>query len=102
MSIPTTPLTICFAAVTNLFPGPAMTSTRSNPLPPSLNPYAKAETACAPPTARNSSAPAIAAAASMASLALGLATTTRSHPAARAAIAVISTDEGSGYRPPGA
>ncbi len=32
----------------------------------------------------------------------GLATTARSHPAAFAVIAVISTDEGSGYRPPGA
>ena len=56
----------------------------------------------APPTRSRASAPASAAAASVIAEGCGEATQTFCTPAARAVTTVISTDEGSGYRPPGA
>ena len=58
--------------------------------------------ACAPPTHNTMSAPATCAAANVMGAGLGEASTTYGQPAARAVTTVIITDEGSGYRPPGA
>mgnify|MGYP005851534709 CR=1 FL=1 len=90
------------AAVTHRLPGPTTASTA--PIGPDLPsiPYTIAPIACAPPTASSPSAPAIAAAASVTGAGLGLATHTVPTPAARAVATVISTLDGSGYRPPGA
>mmetsp|Transcript_4783 Transcript_4783/g.13778 ORF Transcript_4783/g.13778 Transcript_4783/m.13778 type:complete len:210 (-) Transcript_4783:565-1194(-) len=103
MSIPHLPLTIDLAAVTHLFPGPQITSHRGISTPSvGAMPYAIAPIACAPPTQRKVSTSAMWAAAIVIFAGLGLASTTVSQPAARAVTAVMMTDEGSGYRPPGA
>lgn len=57
---------------------------------------------CAPPMARNMSAPATKAAPSVICAGRGDATTTVVTPATRAVTAVMSTEDGRGYRPPGA
>ena len=98
MSMPTRPDTSFLAAVTHRLPGPTMTSAAGM----GPTPYAMAAMACAPPTQMNPSTPARCAAASVAGAGLGLATQTCSTPATRAVIAVMSTDDGSGYLPPGA
>lgn len=87
--------------MTQALPGPQMTSARGTPSF-SKAPVASAAMAWAPPTLRRTSAPATCAAASVTGRGLGLATTTLAQPAARAVTAVISTLDGSGYRPPGA
>mmetsp|Transcript_32243 Transcript_32243/g.73130 ORF Transcript_32243/g.73130 Transcript_32243/m.73130 type:complete len:220 (-) Transcript_32243:423-1082(-) len=108
MSIPQYPLTIDLAAVTHLFPGPTMTShggTAGTSSPFNLwggTPYAMAPTACAPPTHRTRSAPATCAAARVMGAGRGEARTTWGQPAARAVTTVMRTEEGRGYRPPGA
>jgi hypothetical protein len=102
--MPHRPLTIDFAAVTHLFPGPTMTSQggTSGHSPAEDTPYAMAPIACAPPTLRTRSAPETCAAARVMGAGLGEQRTTYGHPAARAVTTVISTEEGRGYRPPGA
>mmetsp|Transcript_10602 Transcript_10602/g.26115 ORF Transcript_10602/g.26115 Transcript_10602/m.26115 type:complete len:200 (+) Transcript_10602:560-1159(+) len=110
MSMPQYPFTIDFAAVTHLFPGPTMTShggtagMASSPfeLDLALTPYAMEPMACAPPTRSTMSAPATCAAARVMVAGLGEARTTWGHPAARAVTTVMMTEEGRGYRPPGA
>src|SRR5947209_10091535 len=86
-----------------MFPGPATTSTRGI----DSVPYAIAAIACAPPARYTVSTWAIAAAARIASGTVpsrrgGVASTTSSTPATRAGMAVISTVDGYGARPPGA
>mmetsp|Transcript_4438 Transcript_4438/g.14014 ORF Transcript_4438/g.14014 Transcript_4438/m.14014 type:complete len:201 (-) Transcript_4438:467-1069(-) len=95
MSMPTLQLdeTTDLAAVTHFDPGPQITSHLGTP---GSAPVARTQMACAPPTARRKSAPATCAAASVTARGFGVATTTVLHPAARAVIAVISTDDGSG------
>ena len=87
----------CLAAVTHRFPGPTMMSHGRTPTP-----RARAATACAPPQLSTASAPATAAAASMTGSRLGVAAMTVPTPATRAGMTVMSTDDGSGWRPPGA
>lgn len=92
MSMPAMrPDTICFAAVTQALPGPQITSHAGT-----ATPSASAAIACAPPAASTASAPATAAAAKVIGCGSGDATTTRSTPATRAGVTVISTDDGSG------
>mmetsp|Transcript_150676 Transcript_150676/g.280956 ORF Transcript_150676/g.280956 Transcript_150676/m.280956 type:complete len:216 (+) Transcript_150676:331-978(+) len=97
MSMPQMPLTMDFAAVTHLFPGPTIMS--QAPIP---TPWAIAAIACAPPMAKRQSAPAMYAAPLVTSEGFGEATTTSATPAVRAVQAVINTDDGKGYLPPGA
>ena len=98
MSIATRPDTSAFAAVTYMLPGPHTASHA----PTAPAPYASAAIAWAPPTGMSSSASAAYAAARMIGSGFGDATRTTLQPATRAVIAVISTVDGSGYRPPGA
>ena len=99
MSIATRPATSDLAAVTYWLPGPTTASHASSSSPA---PYASVAIACAPPIGRSTSASATYAAAIVIADGRGEATTTREQPATRAVMPVISTDEGSGYRPPGA
>ena len=101
-SIPTIGAHLRFASATYALPGPTITSTaRIDSVP-----YASAAIACAPPTRYSSSTPASAAAARTVSSTVpsargGEHTTTSGTPATRAGIAVMSTDDASGARPPG-
>mmetsp|Transcript_50617 Transcript_50617/g.126023 ORF Transcript_50617/g.126023 Transcript_50617/m.126023 type:complete len:210 (-) Transcript_50617:455-1084(-) len=86
------------AAVTHWLPGPTMMShLGTGPMP-----CESVATACAPPTLSIPSALATWAAAIVTWSGWGLATHTCLTPAARAVQAVMSTDEGRGYLPPGA
>mmetsp|Transcript_82256 Transcript_82256/g.241498 ORF Transcript_82256/g.241498 Transcript_82256/m.241498 type:complete len:210 (+) Transcript_82256:376-1005(+) len=91
MSMPQIPLTMDFAAVTHLLPGPTMMSQAVTPTP-----WAIAAIACAPPTVNKQSAPATNAAAFVTSEGQGDATTTSATPAATAVQAVMITELGSG------
>src|SRR6187549_4123815 len=64
-------------------------------------PKASAATACAPPTAYTSSIPSSRATTSVASAGFGVTTETLPTPATRAGTAVITSDDGSGWRPLG-
>mmetsp|Transcript_22072 Transcript_22072/g.67919 ORF Transcript_22072/g.67919 Transcript_22072/m.67919 type:complete len:200 (-) Transcript_22072:309-908(-) len=97
MSMPVHVDTSAFAAVTHLFPGPAITSQRGPNAPRAMAPIA-----WAPPIARTASAPDTYAAASVAGAGFGEHSTTCGTPAALAVTHVINTDDGKGYRPPGA
>mmetsp|Transcript_14510 Transcript_14510/g.35525 ORF Transcript_14510/g.35525 Transcript_14510/m.35525 type:complete len:201 (-) Transcript_14510:402-1004(-) len=86
------------AAVTHWLPGPTMMShLGTGPMP-----CERVATACAPPTLSRPSASATCAAAIVTLSGWGDATHTFFTPAMRAVQAVMSTLEGSGYRPPGA
>ena len=84
--------TRAFASATHVLPGPTMRSTRGMvPVP-----YARAATACAPPTRNTRSTPAIFAAASTTASGLGQTAMTSATPATRAGMAVMSSEDGSG------
>ena len=78
-------------------PGPTILSTRGTVAVP----YASAAIACAPPTRNSRVTPASSAAAITTGSGRGQTTMISRTPATRAGIAVISSDEGSGKRPPG-
>src|SRR5207247_2519811 len=89
-SIPTTPATSRFAAVTHTLPGPTTTSTAVTVSVPN----AIAATACAPPIRYTASTPAIraayrTAAGTVPSASGGVHSTTRPTPATRAGTAVM-------------
>ena len=95
--MPQSAATSAFAAATYRFPGPTILSTRGTVAVP----YASAAIACAPPSRNSRETPASSAAAMTTGSGRGQTAMMSRTPAAAAGIAVISSDEGSGYRPPG-
>src|SRR6187549_858713 len=95
--MPQSDATSAFADATHRLPGPTILSTRGT----DSVPYASAAIACAPPSLNSLETPASIAAAITTGSGRGHTATTSRTPAATAGMAVISSDEGSGYRPPG-
>ena len=103
-SMPTSPATSIFAAVTQALPGPTIRSTGARPA--SGRPYASAPIAWAPPATTKASTSSSPAAPSSTgwfrpSRSAGEATTIRSTPATRAGTTVMTSDDGYGAEPPG-